>query len=370
MALEYRSDSWNARYRRLAAWSSELTRAMGSDPEFALSHPLIAVLDGRRRAEFLEDLGIRIAAPGPTAPATDRNILQLARALDDHIAWEPFDEEAEASPFAAYALDQLRCVSASDLDHAIANLPVFPAAAQRAIQLLLADTWRAADLQAIAASDQVLAADLIHVANSCAFGARQPVASLGHAIAYIGAERASGILIAASVKRLFAARHLREIWNHSLEASEAARSLAKLSRQVKPDEALLAGLVHDIGRLAMALLPRDFQTRMANLVKQSCELSMIERVLCGLTHAELGARALERWRFPKTFVDAVKFHHTPERSTSPMAALLYLTEQCTNPGEDLPSPVRMKAALERLRLDLEKTQPLDRAGWLLHPLRF
>ena len=59
MALEYRSDSWNARYRRLAAWSSELTRAMGSDPEFALSHPLIAVLDGRRRAEFLEDLGIR-----------------------------------------------------------------------------------------------------------------------------------------------------------------------------------------------------------------------------------------------------------------------------------------------------------------------
>ena len=194
--------------------------------------------------------------------------------------------------------------------------------------------------------------------------------TLGHAIAYIGAERASGILIAASVKRLFAARRLQEIWNHSLDASEAARSLAKLSRQVKPEEALLAGLVHDIGRLVMALLPDSFQSRASNLLKKGCELSLVERALCGLTHAELGAKALERWRFPPIFVDAVRFHHQPERSESPIAAILYLTERCTNPDEDLPSLARSKAAMDRLRLDSDICYHLDLGARLLNPLRF
>jgi hypothetical protein len=131
---------------------------------------LIAALDGSRRSEYLADLRVEITGLEPEPSAEERHILELAKALDDHFAWEPFDEsESEASPFAETALSRLRCVSTSELDRAVANLPVFPTAAQRAMELLIRDDWKAADLQAIAASDQVLAADLIRVANSCAF---------------------------------------------------------------------------------------------------------------------------------------------------------------------------------------------------------
>jgi putative nucleotidyltransferase with HDIG domain len=360
----------------VAAWSSELARVAGSQSFPFLSQPLIAALDGPKRAEFLKDLGVEIASPERDLPYADRNILELAKALEDHFAWEPFEEgNPEPSPFAEAAFSRLRCVNASQFERAIANLPVFPAAAQKAIRLLTTNDWKAADLQAIAASDQVLAAELIGVANSCAFGACRQVMTLGHAIAFIGAERASSILIAASVKRLFAAERLHEIWNHSLEASEVARSLAKLSgatlsSKVKPEEALLAGLVHDIGRLAMALLPEDFQRRASNLLNQGCELPLVERVLCGLTHAELGAKALERWRFPPAFVEAVMFHHRPERSESPMASILYLAERCTNPEEDLPSPARSKTAMDRLNLDSENSYQFDLSSRILNSLRF
>jgi HD-like signal output (HDOD) protein len=147
------------------------------------------------------------------------------------------------------------------LNRALATLPVFPAAAQKALQLLSTETWNASDVQAIAASDQVLASSLIRVANSCSYGARKIITTLNHAIAYLGAQHASGVLIAASVKRLFAPPRLRRIWNHSIDASEVSRNLAKLSRHANPEEAFLAGLVHDIGRLAMALLPERFQAR-------------------------------------------------------------------------------------------------------------
>jgi putative nucleotidyltransferase with HDIG domain len=371
LVLEFKSDSREAHCRRVAAWSSELARVAGSQSFPFLSQPLIAALDGPKRAEFLKDLGVEIAFPERDIPRADRNILELAKALEDHFAWEPFEEgDPEPSPFAEAAFDLFRCVSRSQLDRAIANLPVFPVAAQRAMQLLVNDGWKAADLEIIAASDQVLAAELVGVANSCAFGACRQVTTLGHAIAFIGAERASSILIAASVKRLFAAKRLHEIWNHSLEASEIARSLAKLTGRVRPEEALLAGLVHDIGRLAMALLPEDFQRRASNLLNQGCELPLVERVLCGLTHAELGAKALERWRFPPAFVEAVMFHHRPERSASPMASILYLAERCTNPEEDLPSPARSKTAMDRLNLDSENSYRFDLSSCILNSLRF
>jgi HD-like signal output (HDOD) protein len=106
--------------------------------------------------------------------------------------------------------------------------------------------------------------------------------------------------------------------------------VAKLSPRVNPEEALLAGLVHDVGRLALSLLPEEFQSRSARLLAKGCTLSQVETALCGATHGELGARALERWNFPRDLVEAVRFHHQPERSSSLLAAVLYVTELCSS----------------------------------------
>ena len=369
VVLEFQPDTWEARWRRVAAWSAELARVQGTNAQL-LAHPLIAIIDRPKGAEFLEDLGIEIASPGVPFPKLDPAIRELAFALDDHLAWEAFEEgQSQILPFEKVAFESLRCVSDSELNRALASLPVFPAAAQKALQLLSTETWNASDVQAIAASDQVLASSLIRVANSCSCGARKTITTLNHAIAYLGAQRASGVLIAASVKRLFAPPRLRQIWDHSIDASEVSRNLAKLSRHANPEEAFLAGLVHDIGRLAMALLPERFQTRSTHLSEQGCQLSLVEQVLCGATHAEIGASALERWKFPQNLVEAVRFHHRPEQTESPLAAVLYLMERSINPEETPPSLVRSKAALDRLRLSAGMEFSVD-PGWRDNPLRF
>src|SRR5271154_1973843 len=250
-------------------------------------------------------------------PSPERlpDILSLAEALDEHFLWEPFSRGGDRiNELAETALKHLRVADSEQLDQAIHKLPVFPIAAQRAMQIMLRDDWNGAELEKIAGGDQALAANLLQAANSWAYSPRQTIRSLSHAIIYIGVERTTRILYAAAIKPLFGSSRLREMWNHSLDAAQAAQHLAEISGAMDPKQAFLAGLVHDIGRLAMARLPEAYQTRFEHLTEMGCEPFLIERVLSGFSHAEAGARALKIWNFPEDFVDAVGFHHQPERT--------------------------------------------------------
>src|SRR5712692_10218369 len=110
-------DAWVAHCRRVAAWSLELESTLNAPPS--------------QLAEIVE----------------------LAEALDQQFAWEPFDEGApKLDPMAEAALDCLQAATRADLDRVVGTLPVFPAAAQKALQLLLRENWRASELESIAKS--------------------------------------------------------------------------------------------------------------------------------------------------------------------------------------------------------------------------
>src|SRR5579872_493583 len=188
---DWERQRFDAHCKRVAAWTVELARARGLNPQeqqtleqAALTHhSLLNTLRGPGRAAFLADLGIQEMDP-LNAPKIEHEILEIANALDEHFEWEPFSDVAqdEAYPGAAAAFQTLRCVREQDIQDAIDRLPVFPVAAQKALDLLTRDDWNAYDLRIIAASDQVLAADLIRAANSWAFGPRQIIKTLAHAI--------------------------------------------------------------------------------------------------------------------------------------------------------------------------------------------
>ena len=275
-------------------------------------------------------------------------ILEIADALDQHFAWEPYGEADEtANPSAEAGFKYLLVATPEDLERAIRKLPVFPAAAQRALRLLMTDTWSGTELEAIARTDQTLAAHLLSAANSWIYGAGERIATLSQAITYIGATRTFEILYAASAKPLFSTGRLRDLWDHSLIAAQAAETLATFTRAADPKEAFLAGLVHDIGRLAMAMLPPAFQSRYEHLTEVGCETFVVERVLSGFSHAKAGVCALRAWNFPEPLIEAVEFHHQPEKSESNLAAILFLVEHWSDSGEDVPSAARLKIALDR-----------------------
>jgi putative nucleotidyltransferase with HDIG domain len=289
--------------------------------------------------------------------------LDLAEALDAHFGWEPFGGPGEEpEQIAEIALACLRVVPPEDIDHAIERLPVFPLAAQRALGVMLRDDWNAWELESIAGSDQALAANLLRAANSWAHAPRQRIHTIPHAITYIGAERTSRILYAAAIQPMFATPRLRDLWHHSVASAEVAQNLAEVSRAAEPKKAFLAGLVHDIGSLAMAALAPAFQDLFRRLTDLGCEPILAERALSGVSHAQAGARALKLWKFEPEFCEAVEFHHAPEQTENRLASLLYLTEQWTDASEDPPSALRFRVALDRVGIterQFEELSPLS-----------
>lgn len=143
-----------------------------------------------------------------------------------------------------------------------------------------------------------------------------------------------------------------------------------LSR-VDPARVFLAGLIHDIGRLAFSNMPAAFIERFQRLTDGGCPPVEVEMCLAGRCHGEVGSQTLAEWKFPADIVEAVRWHHHPERSPLVLTALLYLAEFMTDSQEDLPSYIRLNTACRQAGISMGALAELrhqDSSG--LESLRF
>jgi putative nucleotidyltransferase with HDIG domain len=206
----------------------------------------------------------------------------------------------------------------------------------------------------------VMSGLLIQTANSSYYSPRITIASIRHAISYLGVEATRKVLLAATFRSNLASMRMHQLWNHSLDVAQTSERLAMRSRMViDPSEAFLAGLVHDVGRLAFSIMPAAFLERFYRLTERGCPAVEVEICLSGLCHADVGAKTLVQWKFPNALVEAVRWHHRPERSSSTLASLLYLAEVVSESEEDLPSAIRMRTACQQTGIDPEALADLN-----------
>jgi putative nucleotidyltransferase with HDIG domain len=393
-----------AHCQRVAAWSSELAGALGLSPserglveQAALCHHVSQIIvDETSRRRLLDDLkigetGARAALPEEVGQllqtfwgndgASDPSIAKLAAVLE---ICDDFDQFFEAEPLAEFDVaDQsinpsvetlfsyLQVTSRADVSRVIDRLPVFPRAAQEVVKCVSSSDATVRELEKVASLDPVMSGLLIQTANSSYYSPRHPIASIRHAISYIGVEATRKVLLAATFRSNFASMRLHQLWNHSLDVAQTAERLAMHSRMLDPSGAFLAGLVHDVGRLAFSIMPAAFLERFYRLTDRGCPAVEVEICLSGRCHGELGAETLVQWKFPDSLVEAVRWHHRPERSTSAIAGLLYLAEVVSESEEDLPSAIRMRTACRQTGIDPETLADLNREqqGYL-ESLRF
>jgi putative nucleotidyltransferase with HDIG domain len=363
---------------RVAAWAGELASAIGlSDADrnlveqAALAHHLPEVLvDHQARRRLLEEMHLEAKGEQPLVsedvqavletlwgrraianPAIGKivAVLEISDDFDQHFESEPlFDADTEdqcANSSVEAMMTYLQVTSRADVSRVIDRLPVFPRAAREVVRQVANSEAGPRELEAVASLDPVLAGRLIQTANSAYYSPRQPIGTVFHAVSYIGTESARRVLLAAAIRSNFSSPQAHRIWNHSLDVAQAAEWVAAHSSiKVDPAQAFLAGLIHDIGRLAYAIMPVSFQERFQRLTDAGCPAVEVEMCLSGRSHSEVGAETLTQWKFPLEIVEAVRWHHRPERSTLPLASLLYLAEFAAESQEDLPSFVRMNAA--------------------------
>jgi putative nucleotidyltransferase with HDIG domain len=226
------------------------------------------------------------------------------------------------------------------------RVPVFPQAAVLILRMLRDPEASVSDVVKAASLDQATAGLVMQLANSALFGPRSPVSTLSRAIVRLGFATSAKVVTSAALRPLFGSPNLHAAWRHSLLVADLAEQLASRAGIIAPQEAYLAGLVHDVGQFALRSLPVYDLARLHGLERGGCPAVYAEHLLLRTDHAALGAQIAAGWRLPENMVSAIRQHHRPRNADNPLACLLYLAEFISQPDEDLPSKVRLEAALE------------------------
>lgn len=210
----------------------------------------------------------------------------------------------------------------------INSIPTLPAIAMEAIRLMEGEQSNFDSIADLLKNDQVLSGRIIHYANSAFVGARSEIATISRAISQLGFNTVRSIILSASVFDCFSgelAKHKEEFvnfWLHSIGVAATAEILAERLGFPVPEEAYLAGLVHDIGKLICYLhLPDKFDQVCQELDQQGGyrtggALALdLEQELMGTTHTEVGRQVAKQWLFPEALARVMWLHHQPVYET-------------------------------------------------------
>jgi len=199
------------------------------------------------------------------------------------------------------------------------QLPPLAPVAARLLQLTLSEHTDAQDLVEVIQTDQSLSGRLLKLVNSAASGLREPITSVPRATVLLGFAAVRSC--ALSAKCFDALKGWQSpscfdqssFWKHSIAVACASRTLAGHVRGLEPEEAFTAGLLHDVGRLALAYaLPGQFEEIQQHAVRSALASHLkAERDVVGVTHARLGGLVAEQWGLPAVLKNATVLHHTP-----------------------------------------------------------
>jgi putative nucleotidyltransferase with HDIG domain len=225
---------------------------------------------------------------------------------------------------------------------ALGKLPPFSPILNKLLASLAGEDVSFAKLGDLIEKDTVLAGNIIHLVNSALYARRATITSVRHALALLGMDKVRNTLLGMSISRMWSQVKTPPVWSmarfnrHSAAVAILSDQLAsRIPGAVYPEGAFVGGLLHDLGRLLIALgLPDEF----AHLVKMNehgdRSWSECEMELLGFTHADLSAEALEKWKFPEEVQLAVRDHHHPQAfqvgGAIPLSAVLHAANEYVN----------------------------------------
>ena len=183
--------------------------------------------------------------------------------------------------------------------------------------------------------DPALSVKVLKVVNSAFYGLPGQIANVDRAIVLLGLAAVKNIAIAASIARLFRGKRISEhfsatdLWRHGVGVAVACRMLAKISpHHAVPDEAFVAGLIHDLGCLVeRQTFPEQF-AQVIDTCMGDAELSFMEgeQKIIGADHQAFGVGLTTKWKFPRHLRAAVGFHHTPDAVSDELRNLCLLVQ--------------------------------------------
>jgi len=212
----------------------------------------------------------------------------------------------------------------------VSDLPPLPHAVMKAMEMTLDPNASIRNLQQVIFQDQALSAKILRIVNSPMYCLRREVSTVSHAVSVLGLETVKHVIMAASAEQVFqGAKDLgtKLMSDHSWGTALAARAIARRVRYENPEEALICGLMHDIGKpILLQNLRSQYIKIISGVYKGDSTFHKMELLAFGFSHVHVGALLAQKWNFPPQLVEAVGYHHNPCSAPSygPLANIVNL----------------------------------------------
>jgi HD-like signal output (HDOD) protein len=256
----------------------------------------------------------------------------------------------------------------------ISHIATLPEITIKIIELVEQPTSTAQDLHNVIANDPALCSRILKVVNSAFYGLPRQIGSINRAIVLLGLNAVKNIAIAASLTKLFRGGELcpnfsaRDLWVHSIATAACSKLICDTLRIGLPDEAFLAGLIHDIGIMVEVQALRDQLVQVFDQMEFDSEgnplkdMRELERQIIGADHCAFGAALCETWKFPKSFAYVTGAHHDPTElpgGSRALASVVYVADHVVGEAgygfrSDLPSLELSKDVLAEIRMTDEQ----------------
>lgn len=200
-----------------------------------------------------------------------------------------------------------------DLDNDKLVLPTLPEVALKVRDTLEDDNSSLADVAKIISSDAALAARMIQVANSPLLRATRSIESVEAAVARMGSNMIRNLVMSMVMEQMFQAtsdvtdKRLRRIWEHSTEVAAISHALTSQLTKLDAEQAMLAGLIHDIGALPILSRAEDYPDLLD-------DPDSLDRII-SRTHTTIGGEILRKWNFPKELIAVAEDHEDLNRGS-------------------------------------------------------
>lgn len=192
------------------------------------------------------------------------------------------------------------------------TLPAFPTVSAKALRLLSSSDTRLLELYEVISADPSFSSEILRIANSPLYPLQSVVKNLTQASMLLGFERLKGIVVTLGVRsyltNILKEPVFRNCWRHSLACALIAQEAT--THQNGSDDAYTAGILHDVGRLALAAIrPQPYAKLLQNAEDAPGDILQRERDLLGIDHCEAGRHLVSAWRLPQELATITSQHH-------------------------------------------------------------
>jgi HD-like signal output (HDOD) protein/CheY-like chemotaxis protein len=248
----------------------------------------------------------------------EREAVMRTLAVAHQYLSKPCDSETLQSVL-THALSLQALMSDDTLRSLVGSVDKLPSPSKIYLELtalLARSTPSVDDIVKVVERDPAMCLKVLQVVNSAFFGLQRRVTGMRDAIAYLGVDLLKSLALAAQIfadaesLQGFDCGRLANLQRHSFLVARLARKLAPC----RGDDAFVAGMLHDVGSIVLALADRDrVEARNAASRERGVPVYVVERERLNVTHAEVGAYILGTWGVPLGVVEAVAGHHEPRR---------------------------------------------------------